>query len=92
MTTWFVSCHPGAPQCSHLDSAEVSACNTLIAPLPVHLAAGVYAAGARHINLSLDFPTHVRGKKLTAEELSLYLARPVENSIKNRPPAQKPDE
>lgn len=87
MTTWFITRHPGARQwaeqqqlaidrhCVHLDPAEISAGDTVIGSLPVHLAAAVCATGARYVNLSLDLPAHARGKELTAEELAQFNAR-----------------
>lgn len=84
---WFVSRHPGAVEwarrkgiavhrlVAHLDVEEVSAGDTVIGTLPVHLAAKVCARGARYLNLSLDLPETARGRELDADELERYGAR-----------------
>ena len=87
MTTFFITRHPGAlewaarqgivtdRQVMHLDTADVSAGDTVIGSLPVHLAAEICQRGARYFNLSLDLPAHARGKELSADELDAYNAR-----------------
>ena len=87
MTTFFISRHPGtlewAEQQSlkidrrigHLDPAEISPGDTVAGTLPVHLAAGVCARGARYLHLALDLPAHARGRELTADELARFGAR-----------------
>jgi CRISPR-associated protein Csx16 len=87
MTTWFITRHPGARHwaaaqqfaidryCTHLDPAEITAGDTVIGSLPVHIAAAVCAAGACYINLTIDLPAHARGKELTLEQLNQFNAR-----------------
>lgn len=87
MTTFFITRHAGAiewaarqgivtdRQVMHLDTADVSAGDTVIGSLPVHLAAEICQRGARYFNLSLDLPAHARGKELSADELDAYNAR-----------------
>ncbi|GHU08167.1 hypothetical protein AGMMS50225_06300 [Betaproteobacteria bacterium] len=91
MTTWFITRHPGALEwaetqglpidrhCSHLTDAnlteDIKAGDTIIGSLPVHLAAIINQRGAAYYNLSLDLPAHLRGKELSAEELTACNAR-----------------
>jgi CRISPR-associated protein Csx16 len=87
MTTWFITRHPGARDwaeqqklaidsyCTHLDTAEIAAGDTVIGSLPVHLAAAVCAAGARYINLTIELPENARGKELSLEQLKKFNAR-----------------
>jgi CRISPR-associated protein Csx16 len=87
MTTWFISRHPGAITWAaqhglpverherHLDPTQVQAGDIVIGTLPVHLAAAVCQRGARFLNLSLDLPTHWRGRELSVEELRQCNAR-----------------
>jgi CRISPR-associated protein Csx16 len=87
MTTWFITRHPGAKDwaeaqqlpidryCQHLAPAEITAGDTIIGSLPVHLAAAVCAAGARYFNLSIDLPAEARGKELSREQLATFNTR-----------------
>lgn len=87
MTTWLITRHPGAVEwaarqglrvdhrISHLDPANIGPGDVVIGTLPVHLAAQVCAHGARFLNLSLDLPSEVRGRELSADELEAYGAR-----------------
>jgi CRISPR-associated protein Csx16 len=93
MTTWLVTRHPGAldwllaqgftavEHVAHLDPARVAPGDTVIGTLPVHLAAAVCERGARYFNLSLDVPEHMRGRELSAEELTACGARLEEYAI-----------
>lgn len=87
MTTYFISRHPGArawaaeqglqidQHLTHLDMAHIQPGDTVMGTLPVHLAAAVCGQGARFFNLSLDLPTHWRGRELSADELQQCHAR-----------------
>jgi CRISPR-associated protein Csx16 len=87
MTTWFISRHPGAVEWArreglpvdeyvvHLDPERIRAGDTVIGSLPVNLAARVCAAGARYQHISLELPAHLRGRELTADELTALGAR-----------------
>jgi len=93
MTTWFITRHPGAIEwaarqgipvdrlIAHLDTAQVHPGDTVIGTLPVNLAAGVCARGARFFNLSLNLPPEARGQELSADDLERYSARLEEYSI-----------
>ena len=87
MTTYLVTRHPGAldwlraqgftdvvpvPQ---LDPAQVTAGDSVVGTLPVHLAAEVCALGGCYRHLSVDLPRHARGCELSAAELEAYGAR-----------------
>ena len=87
MTVWFVSRHAGAIEwaraCSlavdrwvpHLDADAVQDGDTVVGTLPIHLAAGVCARGARYLHLSLDMPAEQRGLELSAADLTAAGAR-----------------
>lgn len=87
MTTFFVTRHPGAIEwagqhdinfdqhLTHLDPARISAGDTVIGSLPIHLAAEVCARGARYFNLSIDLPAGLRGQELDAATLDQCTAR-----------------
>ncbi len=87
MTTFFVSRHPGAIEWAkrqklvvdqfvpHLDAARVRSGDTVIGGLPVDLAARVCAAGARYHHLALKLPVTLRGKELSADDLTQLGAR-----------------
>ena len=87
MTTWLVTRHPGAVEWAegngipfdvhvpHLDPEKVSAADTVLGSLPVHLAAEVCRRGAHYFNLSLDLPAAQRGRELSAADLHRYRAR-----------------
>ncbi len=63
---------------SHLDAARIERLqqgDTIIGTLPVHLAAEVCARGARYLHLTLDLPPELRGKELTAADMSACHAR-----------------
>lgn len=82
MTTWFVSRHEGALHwmrqhgpafdchVPHLDPTQVQPGDAVVGTLPVHLAAQVCARGAAYWHLVLHTPQEVRGRELSAQELS----------------------
>lgn len=81
MTIWLVTRHPGAVEwaarqgiqwdkhAAHLDPREIAAGDTVIGSLPINLAAEVCNRGARYFNLSLNLPSHLRGRELSVDEL-----------------------
>jgi len=87
MSIWFVSRHPGAVEWAksqeidvdywvpHLSVDDIAPRDTVIGTLPVNMAAGVCAIGARYINLSLDLPHAWRGRELSAVQLIAAGAR-----------------
>ena len=88
MTAYCISRHPGALEwagkqglaidtfASHLDpAAVVQAGDTVIGSLPVNLAAQVGAAGAAYWHISLELPSELRGRELSAADLRLLGAR-----------------
>ena len=87
MTVFFVTRHPGAldwaaqqgiafdTHATHLEPNQISAGDTVIGSLPVHLASAVCACGARYLNLSLDLPAQLRGRELDAATLEECAAR-----------------
>ncbi len=82
MTTYFISRHPGARAWAeqqgirierfvgHLDIRDLHAGDLVMGSLPVHLAAEVCGRGARYFHLSINLPPELRGRELSAEELS----------------------
>ncbi|MFY9179919.1 MAG: CRISPR-associated protein Csx16 [Venatoribacter sp.] len=94
MKTWFISRHPGALQwakennilfdehVSHLDSSIVNVGDKVIGSLPVNLAAEICAKGAEYWNLSLFIPAELRGKELSAEQLTQFDAKLEKYDIK----------
>ena len=82
MTIFFVSRHPGAiewarragiafdVQVSHLDPRSVREGDTVIGTLPVQGVALVCAQGARYLHLTFDMPEAMRGRELSADELT----------------------
>lgn len=97
MATWFVSRHPGAQawarergivtdyQVDHLALEQVSAGDRVLGTLPIHLAAGVCARGARYIHLTLHIPRELRGQELSAEALNELGASLQEFHVEARP-------
>lgn len=87
MTTWFVTRHAGAldwakaqgmddaKAVSHLDMTQVEEGDRVLGTLPVHLAAGVCARGARYLHLSIDIPEDRRGSELSAADMETFGAR-----------------
>jgi CRISPR-associated protein Csx16 len=87
MKTYFVSRHPGATEWAaaqglrvdrvieHLDVATVGEGDVVIGSLPVNLAAGVCARGARYLHLSLELTRELRGRELSAEDMRRCGAR-----------------
>lgn len=93
MTSWFVTRHPGALEwasrqglaaeaVSHLKIAQVTAGDTVIGTLPVHLAAEVCVRGGRYLHLTLDLPEDARRRELTADDMERYGARLGEYSVR----------
>lgn len=87
MTTWFVTRHTGAldwaraqgisdiQPIDHLNITEIEHGDCVLGTLPVHLAAGVCARGARYLHLSLDIPETRRGSELSAADMAAFGAR-----------------
>ncbi|MDP1699066.1 MAG: CRISPR-associated protein Csx16 [Xanthomonadaceae bacterium] len=87
MTTYLVTRHSGALDwlraqgftdvvpVPHLDPAQVTAGDSVVGTLPVHLAAEICARGGRYYHLSLDLPPQARGRELSAADLDRYAAR-----------------
>lgn len=100
MTTWFVSRHPGAVEWAgrqglpidryviHVDALQIQPGDTVIGSLPVNLAAGICARGARYLHLSLELPAHLRGQELSADQLEDLGARVAAYKVEQLP--QKP--
>lgn len=82
MTTYFVTRHQGAKDWAqqqgivvdqlteHIDPVNIQPGDVVIGTLPVHLAAQVQENGGRYLHLQLDLPPALRGKELSAEEMS----------------------
>ena len=87
MTIWFVSRHHGAKtwaseqglqidqHLAHLDTSLVQRDDIVMGTLPVNLAERVCSKGARFFNLSIDLPSHWRGRELSSNELRSCSAR-----------------
>jgi CRISPR-associated protein Csx16 len=97
MSVYFVSRHPGAiewaarqglavdRQIGHLDVNEVGPGDVVIGSLPVNLAAGVCARGARYLHLSLELPVDMRGRELSADDMHALGARIEEFRVERKP-------
>lgn len=84
MTTLLISRHPSAiawvksqrtvdEVLTHLDEkrlAQLTADDTVIGTLPLHLAAKVCEQGATFLYLILDTPPELRGQELTLEQMN----------------------
>lgn len=89
MTTLLISRHPSAiawvkskvmvdKVLTHLtddDLADLTADDTVIGTLPIHLAAEVCEKGATFVYLSLDTPPELRGTELSIEQMDALGAR-----------------
>lgn len=88
MTTYLVSRHTGAVEwmhytghaydihLTHLDNFEnLKAGDTIIGSLPINIVADINELGVHYIHLSLYIPETLRGKELSAEQLSLLDAK-----------------
>ena len=86
MTHIFVTRHPGARawahtqgiaarQVTHLDPETVRGGDVVMGTLPVHIAAQVCARGARYLHLRLDLPPDLRGRDLSADDMTRAGAR-----------------
>ncbi|MDQ6951770.1 MAG: CRISPR-associated protein Csx16 [Mariprofundales bacterium] len=88
--TLFVSRHPGMVEwarqqgvvvderITHLSAVRLAALrpgDRVIGTLPVHLAAKVCQRGGHYLHLSLDLPSDLRGKELTAADMRHCNAR-----------------
>lgn len=93
MTVYFVSRHKGAGKwarkngieathVAHLDPEDIGRGDTVLGTLPVSVAADVCMRGARYFHLSMNLPTHERGRELSAEEMTQYGASLEEYSVK----------
>lgn len=94
MTTYFISRHPGAQDwarqnghntkmVTHFDPQSVQPGDTVLGTLPVHLAAEVCERGGRYFHLTLNIPAEMRGKELTADDMSQLGACLQEFEVKN---------
>ena len=87
MTTYFISRHLGAitwaeqqgikvdQHVTHLDIDLIQSGDTVIGSLPVNLAAQVCGKGAAYLHLSLTLPEHLRGRELSAAQMTECGAR-----------------
>lgn len=93
MKTIFVTRHKGARDWAklnnllidrwetHLDPNVVSPGDTVIGVLPITLAAEVCRIGAHFFELVVPLPSELRGKELTAEQLTFLRAKLVQYHI-----------
>lgn len=82
MTTYFVTRHQGAKDWAeqqglnidhiveHLDPKNIHANDIIIGTLPIHLAAEIQQNGGRYLHLTLNLPPELRGKELTADDMT----------------------
>lgn len=94
MTTYFISRHPGAvdwaeseghhvdQQLAHFDVTIVNEGDKVLGTLPINLIAEVNARGAEYHHLTLDLPSEMRGKEITANDMRQYGARLEQYSAK----------
>ena len=94
MTTYFISRHPGAvdwaesegyrvdQQLSHFDVTIVNKGDKVLGTLPINLIAEVNVRGAEYHHLTLDLPSELRGKEITASDMRQYGARLEQYSAK----------
>jgi CRISPR-associated protein Csx16 len=86
MTDWFVTRHKGAAEwaltqgiaaraVSHFDAAMAQPGDRVLGTLPVSLAAEVCERGARYLHLTLNVPENMRGKELSAQDMTSLGAR-----------------
>lgn len=89
MTTFFITRHPGARDwaltqgfnpdntrfVSDFDPEKVSAGDSVIGTLPVHLVAQVCSKGASYRHLVLELPPDLRGIELDAQQMAACQAR-----------------
>ena len=86
MTDWFVTRHKGAAEwalgqgiaarlVSHLDTATLTPGDRVLGTLPVSLACEVCEKGARYLHLTLNVPEAMRGRELSAEDMTRLGAR-----------------
>jgi len=99
MTIYFVSRHPGAKewartkglsvdqQLPHLDVAAIGPGDQVIGTLPVNLAAQVCDRGGRYIHLALDVVVEMRGRDLSADEMTACGARLEEYRVERVAPS-----
>lgn len=83
MTTYLVTRHPGAVEwmqyaghtydqhLTHLESLVIlQAGDTVIGSLPINIVYDINSLGVNYVHLSLYIPETLRGKELSAEQLS----------------------
>jgi CRISPR-associated protein Csx16 len=87
MTTYLITRHAGARAWAeqlglqidrlmqHLDPEQIQPGDTVIGTLPLHLIAAICDKPARYFNLVLDVPEALRGKELSAEDMTACQAR-----------------
>ena len=95
MTRWFITRHPGAcawmtalsisidQVVAHLDPTDVARGDLVYGSLPINLAVQICERGARYFHLSLVIPFELRGKELSAEQLTTMGARFEEFDIRH---------
>lgn len=84
MTAYFISRHAGAiewakqqgididKQIEHLDLSILKAGDCVYGTLPINLVATINAMQVRYFHLSLNLPSHARGKELSVKEMQAY--------------------
>jgi CRISPR-associated protein Csx16 len=86
MTDWFVTRHKGAAEwaagegidarvVSHFDASMAQPGDRVFGTLSVSEAAKVCGRGARYLHLTLNIPENLRGKELSAQDMTSLGAR-----------------
>ena len=87
MTTYFISRHPGAVEwaesegfhvderLAHFDVTIVEQGDCILGTLPINLVAQVNERGGKYMHLTLELPSELRGKELTANDMREFCAR-----------------
>lgn len=87
MTLWIVTRHAGALEwlarrgvqgervVPHLDPAWIQVGDRVVGTLPIQLVAEVCAQGAQYEHISVELPSELRGRELSADTLERHGAR-----------------